>query len=777
MAQLFAAVQLVLVTCGYLAVLSIVLSTNSAHATAAPATPVPASPASHVPAVALDAPASRRRRRQLRKQEQQRPQERAASYSRFSSGHQREDSIVTQQHRCREAAEGNGHTILPDMEYSDERISGTKRNRGGLTAMMESAARGEFNVLYVFSLSRLARESIITMPLLKRLVHVHHVRFISITEGIDSERDGWEFIASFMSLVHEHYIKALSNDVLRGQEGILLNGFSVGDWCLGYGSEPVPGTEVKRQGRESKPRMAYKIDLETAAWVLRIFKWFEKDRQAIGWIVRELNRQKAPKDHRSTTPHWNHSLVVGLLQNLKYVGVWHWGQNYNERDPETGDIRQLPRADEECAQWTRHRPDLQIIDDETFEKTQKLLQENADKYASHRTRDGRLRGSSSGNKFGNPTYLVSGLFECSACGHRLVIGGSKSKFLFCPSHKKGICNCKTQLPLQLAQAMILDVVGKRVLTNEMWFEAVWVACQQEWEGYCNSVPAEIQEVERELAEVDRKLQRLVDRLEDGDDSPEIAQRCAQRRAQRVDLTQRLRQLQQDAQQHPEEPTEDWLRTQLTQLGETLRDGTPAAAHALRSLVGGKIVVEEVQKSGLTSYFWRGTFRLEMDNVCQAMGVKANVEGCSIPESSGDVQVLDFVARDSQEELMHTIRQLHEEEYLGVEIGQILGISRSWVTTLLTRSLVRDGKTPEDGRRRRHQLNRVVNLPSPAERLSQQAKDLWDQDLPMQEIAQRLDVDISRVTAAIKFWFASRGLPVPDGRARRREIRLRNRSGA
>jgi len=256
------------------------------------------------------------------------------------------------------------------------------------------------------------------MPLLKELVHKHHVRFISVTEGIDSDRDGWEFIASFMSLVHEHYIKELGQNVLRGQEGALLAGYSVGDWCFGYGSQPVPGTEVKRRGRESKPRMAYVIDLETAVWGRRIFHWFVQENRSIGWIVRELNRLKAPKDHRSTTPDWRHPLVVNLLQNRKYIGIWPWGENYNERDPKTGDIRQLPRSDEECAPWVRHFPELLIIDEKTFEDAQKLLQKNADKYARHRDDQGKLRGSSSLNKFGHPIYLVSGLFECSECGHR-----------------------------------------------------------------------------------------------------------------------------------------------------------------------------------------------------------------------------------------------------------------------------------------------------------------------------------------------------------------------
>jgi len=178
---------------------------------------------------------------------------------------------------------------------------------------------------------------------------------------------------------------------------------------------------------------------------------------------------------------------------------------------------------------------------------------------------------------------------------------------------------------------------------------------------------------------------------------------------------------------------------------------------------------------LLSFFWRGTFPLSIHHVSQALGLKAKAEQSSSASSLEETVTLDFVAPDSQEELMQKIRELDDREYLGVEIARMLGISKAWVTMLLQRSRARDGLEPRDGRQHRHELNRTTMLPSPAERLSQQVKEHWDNDLPIQEIAQILEVDKSRVTAAVKFWFASRGLPVPDGRTRRREIRLRNRS--
>ena len=145
--------------------------------------------------------------------------------------------------------------------------------------MLAAAEEGKFDVLYFHSLSRLARESVITMPMLKRLVYTLKVRIISVTEGIDSSRDGWDVIASVMALLHERYIKELSANVFRGQEGAVLAQFSVGDYRFGYTSVPVPGTEAGRKGRNALPRKVYAIDEQTAPWVVRVFHWFVTERR------------------------------------------------------------------------------------------------------------------------------------------------------------------------------------------------------------------------------------------------------------------------------------------------------------------------------------------------------------------------------------------------------------------------------------------------------------------------------------------------------------------
>ncbi|MBX7103671.1 MAG: recombinase family protein, partial [Gemmataceae bacterium] len=80
-------------------------------------------------AMAIPASPGRRRRGQT-------TDKRAAFYARFSSDLQDASSIEQQFRKCREAAEANGHLILPALEFRDDAISGTRGDRAGLNAML-----------------------------------------------------------------------------------------------------------------------------------------------------------------------------------------------------------------------------------------------------------------------------------------------------------------------------------------------------------------------------------------------------------------------------------------------------------------------------------------------------------------------------------------------------------------------------------------------------------------------------------------------------------------
>jgi transposase len=637
--------------------------------------------------------------------------------------------------------------------------------------MLRGAEAGDFQVLYLFSLSRLARESVITMPILKRLVYVYKVRVISVTEGIDTDRDNWEMIASVMSLLHERYVKELAENVFRGQEGAVLAGLCVGDYRFGYTSEPIPGSEATRRGRHAKPRMTYVIDDMTAPWVVRIFHWFVKEQQSLRRITRELNRRGAPKDHRSTTEHWHHQQVADLLASPKYVGFWAWGESKNTRDPETGKIRQDPRSDEECEKWTRQFPHLRIIDDETFEKAQQLLQENYEKHVASRRSNGTLHWKQRGSADCPPRHLLSGLIKCAECGSTFHVGGAHGKYLFCPRYQKGICSCKTTLQRDRAQRMILSEIGRRILADPVWFRAVYDQTLKSWQRHEQQVPKELVSAGRALADTEQKLTRLVDSIENGHDDPDVKRRLDERRAERRDLSETIKRLKQASEHCGPPPDEDWVRERLEQLGATLNGDTPAAAYALRGLVGGSIVVTEIREDDRKRFYLQGRFTL-----CTNLLADAVASQCTGGEDneSGTANVtedimIDFVDPNPLDAESERAKELYDEGLMNVEIHEQLGYSKSKVTKLLKHWFESRGQQKPDGRSRRSKLKRKHSEPPLYQRISNEVKRLCDGPWLLGEIAAQLNCDPNTVTKALAFWHESRGLEVPDGRTRRKTL--------
>ncbi len=708
-----------------------------------------------------------RRRSQTEKQQTQ--TDVAASYSRMSSSQQREASIEGQQRKCQDAAKLNGHEISQEHEFSDAAVSGTKLMRAGLNQMLAAAEQREFSVLYVYSLSRLARESVITLPMLKRLVHTFEVRVISVTEGLDSSRDGWEVIAMILSMIHERYVKELSQSVLRGQEDTILGEFSVGDWCLGYGSEAVPGSEQSRRGRNSKPRMKYVVDDETVIWVIRVFHWFVVENRSIGWIVGELNRNGAPKDHRSKTSEWHHQLVVNLLMREKYVGIWPWGEMQNKRDPETGKITQVSRPVEESSKWTRHFPHLQVISGEIFQKAQERLKANQEKWKLQRKANGQLQGSSADSNGRTSRRLLHNLVCCSACGSPFRSTGKRMR---CRGNARKTCDVETSVKNEVIEGAVLAEIGELIANDSEWFDLVYQRLVENWQAFQNRVPANINEKEKELSAINLRIARLLDSIEAGNAPPEVNSRLNDRQAEKAIIVRELDDLQRENRNSIAAPTREWLRSKIQELANVLSDSIPPANAALQELINGKISLEQVPTPHRKCFHFRARFTLTLRTLSQALGIDID---CQNPDHLKKVTEIDLLESTEADEQREMAKALYDEGMLERDIAKTLGVSRSRVTHILTEWYERRGENKPDGRARRHTLEKPQETPPKYQLIADNVMQLMEQGKLIAEVASQLGVDRNTVTKSIKFWHESRGLPVPDGRTRRKALTRKSRT--
>ena len=698
----------------------------------------------------------------------------ASSYSRYSSDQQSESSIDDQQRGCRERAERDGFGILPEYEFSDEAVSGTKRKREGLDRLLAAAERGEFRVLYFHSLSRLARESVIGMPILKTLVYTYDVRFISVSEGVDSNMLGWETTATFICLHHEQFIRDLAANVFKGQEGTVLSSFCVGDYRFGYDSVPSPNGEMVGRGRNAKPRMVYRMQTEQANVVREVFDWLVKEKRNIVWIVRELNRRRVPKDHRASTVDWDRSCVIRLLRSEKYVGLWWWGRTKTHRDPTSGDKWQEPRPEEVTAKWMRQFPDLRIVDDEVFFEAQRILDENNERVQAQRDKKGRLHGSTKGAR---RCHLLSGLIKCSECGSTFYVGGANGKYLFCPSARKGTCRCRTTLNKSRAEQMILEIIGQRILEDENWIQGVVDASVAAWIDGQRSRPDETPELWQQIQQSERKIAKLLDQLEEDDDpAPEIRGRLVQRRREKELAERRLRELESAPKAPAEPPTVEWVRAALSRLGESLNGEPNLAREAIWGLLDGPIVVHEIKSSGKPRKVLQGTFSLPASKAAQAIAEwhrEGTSENPEHPVGEADESiVIDFRERLRTDEQGDQAWELYLQDIPQKEIASVVGCDRSRLTKILRHAAEKRGVELQDGRARRGKLKHGF-MRTLYEQLIEPAMDLWNQDLLMHQIADHLQVDPATATKAVKTWHERNGVPMPDGRTRRKSLKQKS----
>jgi DNA-binding transcriptional MerR regulator len=413
----------------------------------------------------------------------------------------------------------------------------------------------------------------------------------------------------------------------------------------------------------------------------------------------------------------------------------------------------------------RHFPHLQIVDNATFEGAQAILQANEEKIGQRRRPNGQLPGFAVENVAPHPRHLLSGLVRCAACGSRLQVGGADGKYLFCRNYLKGSCTCKTQLLRDRAERLIVQAIGERVLANPAWRQAVLDELDAAHRREQAQLPTDLQETERTLAAVEAKISRLVDQVENGTAAPEVAERLAQRRAAKKALQEQLNRARRAVEAVTPPPTGAWVEEQFQHLHTLLLGGGPAAALALRELVGGRIVVEEVQQPGRQRCFLRGSFTIRTAALAASLRGQGAGGGAPAGTEAGEEVVLDFREPRSFEGIADRVKALFDQGVSYDDIAAELGCQRNVVTKALRHWHAQRGLPPPDGRSLRKRLAR----PSLVRGLADKAKQLWDQNLLLQEIADQLQCCQQTATQAIAHWFRSRGLEVPDGRTRRKQL--------
>jgi DNA invertase Pin-like site-specific DNA recombinase len=382
---------------------------------------------------------------------------RARIYTRFSTDMQDENSTRDQERVGRERAAREGWSVTG--VYKDEGISGTALgNRPGALRAIRDAELGEFEVLIVMELTRLARSE--DLPKLIQRLKFRRVRVIGVQDGFDSSSLTARMQAGMASIMGAEYVEMISRRVHSALEMRAKDGRATGGKAYEDG-------EVVRE----------------------IFARFAAG-ESMKSIASDLNRRDIPspgaswKERSRPRGRWQVSTLHALLRNERYIGRQIWNKSQFVKDPDSG-IRK--RRERPQSEWIVRACD-RLIDDGTWARVQS-------RFTVRPGRGGALK------------YLLSGILECSVCGGKMIAFGSGTRRYICGTfHNAGehACSNRSSFPRVIAEKLILEPVIEDLLSPAAIAEGIRMMRKERATPQRRPAP-----IDREVRELERLVQQGV----------------------------------------------------------------------------------------------------------------------------------------------------------------------------------------------------------------------------------------------------------------------------
>jgi DNA invertase Pin-like site-specific DNA recombinase len=300
--------------------------------------------------------------------------------------------------------------------YADEGLSGTKiKNRKEFLQMMKDAEYGIFDMVVVKDISRFARNTVDLLQNIRKLKSLG-IETQFLTANMTSMGNSEFVLTIFGALAQEES----ANTSKRVKFGKKVNAERGRVPNIVYGYDKTIGDYFN-----------LKINEKESEIVKQIFKWYTEEGYGASKISNFLNEQKI-KTKRNCT--WSQNAVCRILTNEIYTGRIINGKE------EVLDFLTGKRSDKDETEWfVTDKPELAIIDIETFDKAQKILNE-------------RNKTFKLDSKRQSAKHLFSTLIRCKDCGwsFRRTVRKYKNTYIrwVCSGHNgKGADSCPNTITL------------------------------------------------------------------------------------------------------------------------------------------------------------------------------------------------------------------------------------------------------------------------------------------------------------------------------------------
>jgi site-specific DNA recombinase len=407
---------------------------------------------------------------------------RAAIYARKSNEDDRSEdnkSVTRQVERAKAFAGEREWTVDDQHVFVDDGISGAEyKDRPGLLRML--SALKDIDVIVTSEISRLGRDMVRNAVLIDDVRNAGARIFYYLT-GEEELADTPEqrlmiTLKSYAAEVERAKTGQRTRDTLERKAA---KGYSAGGSCYGYDLvpiiDPVTGERLHTD---------FAVNEAQAEVVRAIFTMYA-DGYGQGTIAKALNgdaRFEAERRQyfggmthaapRNGLGCWGPSGIRAMLYRTRYIGPIQYGLTKKVRGG--GSAKKRTRG---ANPVTVERPDVRIVSDELWERTQKRL--NATRQTYLRENGGLLWGRP--DRGNGSKYLLSGLARCGCCGGNITIasGNARCYYYGCSVYtNKGhtVCTNDHRGRMKEVNAAVLGAIESTVLTPAAFDYVVDKAC-------------------------------------------------------------------------------------------------------------------------------------------------------------------------------------------------------------------------------------------------------------------------------------------------------------
>ncbi len=297
-------------------------------------------------------------------------------------------SISNQKLMLKDYAEKNG--MFQYEYYVDDGYTGRNFNRPSFQRMIADIEAGKVGCVITKDLSRLGRNYIEAGSYIEIFFPKHNVRYIAVTDGVDSLTRQEMDITPFKNILNDMYSRDISKKVLAGRMTRSRQGkFCGGQTPLGLMRDPEDRGHLVIDP-ETAPVIRKIYDLALDGWgCMRIAKRLMDDKEPI-------TRVKANTEYDVNYYSWGSARISRILRNPFYKGA-HLVCRTHQKGIRSNTYDFIPRGDWEVIENCHEA----IVTPEEWGKVQEIVDR----------RTGIMQGNSC------PYYnIFHGLIYCATCG-------------------------------------------------------------------------------------------------------------------------------------------------------------------------------------------------------------------------------------------------------------------------------------------------------------------------------------------------------------------------